>query len=77
VQCAPARTRYSAQDLPTLVAEFVKHMNPLNVLRGRSLMDAMTPGPALRHTDNEVASRYAAGAHFAYQLDAGGVGNAT
>jgi glycine betaine/proline transport system ATP-binding protein len=33
------------------VAEFVKHMNPLNVLRGRSLM---TPAEALRTTDGEV-----------------------
>ncbi len=31
------------------VAEFVKHMNPLNVLRGRSLM---TPAAALRRTDD-------------------------
>jgi glycine betaine/proline transport system ATP-binding protein len=33
------------------VAEFVKHMNPLNVLRGRSLM---TPAEALKTTDGEV-----------------------
>jgi glycine betaine/proline transport system ATP-binding protein len=33
------------------VAEFVKHMNPLNVLRGRSLM---TPAAALRQADGEV-----------------------
>ncbi len=33
------------------VAEFVKHMNPLNVLRGGALM---TPEAALRRTDNEV-----------------------
>src|SRR6516225_1317390 len=33
------------------VAEFVKHMNPLNVLRGGALM---TPAAALRRTENEV-----------------------
>ena len=33
------------------VAEFVKHMNPLNVLRGGALM---TPAAALRRIDNEV-----------------------
>jgi glycine betaine/proline transport system ATP-binding protein len=33
------------------VAEFVKHMNPLNVLRGRSLM---TPAEALKTTNGEV-----------------------
>ncbi|MBV9220597.1 MAG: choline ABC transporter ATP-binding protein [Methylobacteriaceae bacterium] len=33
------------------VAEFVKHMNPLNVLRGRALM---TPAEALKHSDGEV-----------------------
>jgi glycine betaine/proline transport system ATP-binding protein len=33
------------------VAEFVKHMNPLNVLRGHSLM---TPAHALRTTNGEV-----------------------
>jgi glycine betaine/proline transport system ATP-binding protein len=33
------------------VAEFVKHMNPLNVLRGGSLM---TPAALLRRNDNEV-----------------------
>ena len=33
------------------VAEFVKHMNPLNVLRGGSLM---TPAEALRRIDGEV-----------------------
>ena len=33
------------------VAEFVKHMNPLNVLRGTSLM---TPALALRRQDNSV-----------------------
>jgi glycine betaine/proline transport system ATP-binding protein len=33
------------------VAEFVKHMNPLNVLKGGALM---TPAAALRRTDNEV-----------------------
>jgi glycine betaine/proline transport system ATP-binding protein len=33
------------------VAEFVKHMNPLNVLRGGSLM---TPAAALRRTENGV-----------------------
>ena len=33
------------------VAEFVKHMNPLNVLRGGALM---TPAAALRRVDNEV-----------------------
>jgi glycine betaine/proline transport system ATP-binding protein len=33
------------------VAEFVKHMNPLNVLRGRSLM---TPAESLKQTDGEV-----------------------
>ncbi|HKI13686.1 MAG TPA: choline ABC transporter ATP-binding protein [Roseiarcus sp.] len=33
------------------VAEFVKHMNPLNVLRGGALM---TPAAALRRNDDEV-----------------------
>jgi len=33
------------------VAEFVKHMNPLNVLRGHSLM---TPSESLQHVDGEV-----------------------
>jgi glycine betaine/proline transport system ATP-binding protein len=33
------------------VAEFVKHMNPLNVLRGTSVM---TPASALRRIDSEV-----------------------
>jgi len=33
------------------VAEFVKHMNPLNVLRGAALM---TPAAALRRVDDEV-----------------------
>ncbi|MGO4872157.1 MAG: choline ABC transporter ATP-binding protein [Roseiarcus sp.] len=33
------------------VAEFVKHMNPLNVLRGGALM---TPSESLRHADGEV-----------------------
>ena len=33
------------------VAEFVKHMNPLNVLRGGSLM---TPAASLRRRENEV-----------------------
>jgi len=33
------------------VAEFVKHMNPLNVLRGGALM---TPAAALKRTDDEV-----------------------
>ena len=33
------------------VAEFVKHMNPLNVLRGTSVM---TPSDALRRSDGEV-----------------------
>jgi glycine betaine/proline transport system ATP-binding protein len=33
------------------VAEFVKHMNPLNVLRGSALM---TPAAALRRNDDEV-----------------------
>jgi glycine betaine/proline transport system ATP-binding protein len=33
------------------VAEFVKHMNPLNVLRGGALM---TPAAALRRSDDEV-----------------------
>jgi glycine betaine/proline transport system ATP-binding protein len=33
------------------VAEFVKHMNPLNVLRGGALM---TPAASLRRIDNEV-----------------------
>jgi glycine betaine/proline transport system ATP-binding protein len=33
------------------VAEFVKHMNPLNVLRGHSLM---TPAESLRQSDGEV-----------------------
>ena len=33
------------------VAEFVKHMNPLNVLRGGSLM---TPAAALPHEDDEM-----------------------
>jgi glycine betaine/proline transport system ATP-binding protein len=49
------------------VAEFVKHMNPLNVLRGRSLM---TPAAALRHTDNEV--HLDAGGRIRIQLDAEG-----
>jgi len=49
------------------VAEFVKHMNPLNVLRGRSLM---TPAAALRHTDNEV--HLDAGGRIRVQLDADG-----
>jgi glycine betaine/proline transport system ATP-binding protein len=33
------------------VAEFVKHMNPLNVLRGGALM---TPAASLRRSENEV-----------------------
>jgi glycine betaine/proline transport system ATP-binding protein len=33
------------------VAEFVKHMNPLNVLRGGAMM---TPAASLRHSDGEV-----------------------
>jgi glycine betaine/proline transport system ATP-binding protein len=47
------------------VAEFVKHMNPLNVLRGRSLM---TPAAALRRTDNEI--HLDAGGRIRIQLDA-------
>jgi glycine betaine/proline transport system ATP-binding protein len=49
------------------VAEFVKHMNPLNVLRGRSLM---TPAAALKQTDSEV--HLDAGGRIRVQLDEDG-----
>ena len=49
------------------VAEFVKHMNPLNVLRGGALM---TPAAALTHTGAEVLLD--AGGRIRVQLDADG-----
>ena len=49
------------------VAEFVKHMNPLNVLRGGALM---TPAAALKHADGEV--HLDAGGRIRIQLDDNG-----
>ncbi len=50
VQCGTAED-ILLQPADAYVAEFVKHMNPLNVLRGRSLM---TPATALRRKDDEM-----------------------
>ncbi len=50
VQCGAAED-ILLQPANAYVAEFVKHMNPLNVLRGGSLM---TPAAALRRKDDEV-----------------------
>jgi glycine betaine/proline transport system ATP-binding protein len=47
------------------VAEFVKHMNPLNVLRGRSLM---TPAASLKRTGDDV--HLDAGGRIRVQVDA-------
>ncbi|HEY1943297.1 MAG TPA: choline ABC transporter ATP-binding protein [Roseiarcus sp.] len=49
------------------VAEFVKHMNPLNVLRGGALM---TPADALKQADGEV--HLDAGGRIRIQLDDAG-----
>ncbi len=50
VQCGTAED-ILLQPADAYVAEFVKHMNPLNVLRGRSLM---TPATALKRNDDEM-----------------------
>ena len=50
VQCGTAED-ILLRPADAYVAEFVKHMNPLNVLRGGALM---TPAAALRRSDNEV-----------------------
>jgi len=50
------------------VAEFVKHMNPLNVLRGGALM---TPAASLRHANGEV--HLDANGRIRVQLDSDGV----
>ena len=50
VQCGAAED-ILLRPADAYVAEFVKHMNPLNVLRGGALM---TPADALRRIDNEV-----------------------
>src|ERR1700733_11939120 len=50
VQCGPAEDTL-LRPADSYVAEFVKHMNPLNVLRGGSLM---TPAASLRRRENEV-----------------------
>ena len=50
VQCGAAED-ILLQPADAYVAEFVKHMNPLNVLRGGSLM---TPAGALLRKDDEV-----------------------
>ncbi len=50
VQCGAAED-ILLRPADAYVAEFVKHMNPLNVLRGGALM---TPAAALRRIDNEV-----------------------
>jgi len=50
VQCGTAED-ILLRPADAYVAEFVKHMNPLNVLRGGSLM---TPAASLRRNDNEV-----------------------
>ena len=50
VQCGTAED-ILLEPADSYVAEFVKHMNPLNVLRGRSLM---TPATALRRNDDEL-----------------------
>ncbi len=50
VQCGAAED-ILLRPADAYVAEFVKHMNPLNVLRGGALM---TPATALRRTENEV-----------------------
>jgi glycine betaine/proline transport system ATP-binding protein len=50
VQCGSAED-ILLQPADAYVAEFVKHMNPLNVLRGRSLM---TPATALKRNDDEM-----------------------
>ena len=49
------------------VAEFVKHMNPLNVLRGSALM---TPAAALRRSEDEVILDR--GGHIRLRLDGDG-----
>ena len=53
VQCGTAED-ILLRPADAYVAEFVKHMNPLNVLRGGALM---TPAAALRRNDNEVHAR--------------------
>jgi glycine betaine/proline transport system ATP-binding protein len=50
VQCGTAED-ILLRPADAYVAEFVKHMNPLNVLRGGSLM---TPAASLRRSENEV-----------------------
>ena len=50
VQCGAAED-ILLRPADAYVAEFVKHMNPLNVLRGAALM---TPAAALRRIDGEV-----------------------
>src|SRR5215475_10914700 len=50
VQCGTAED-ILLRPADAYVAEFVKHMNPLNVLRGGSLM---TPAASLRRRENEV-----------------------
>ena len=50
VQCGAAED-ILLRPADAYVAEFVKHMNPLNVLRGGALM---TPAAALRRSENEV-----------------------
>ncbi len=50
VQCGTAED-ILLRPADAYVAEFVKHMNPLNVLRGGALM---TPAASLRRNDNEV-----------------------
>ena len=50
VQCGTAED-ILLRPADAYVAEFVKHMNPLNVLRGSALM---TPAAALRRHENEV-----------------------
>src|SRR6202453_274879 len=50
VQCGTAED-ILLRPADAYVAEFVKHMNPLNVLRGGALM---TPAASLRRSENEV-----------------------
>ena len=50
VQCGAAED-ILLRPADAYVAEFVKHMNPLNVLRGGALM---TPAASLRRSENEV-----------------------
>ena len=53
VQCGTAED-ILLRPADAYVAEFVKHMNPLNVLRGGSLM---TPAASLRRRESEVHAR--------------------